>query len=87
MALKRSGLQYQRRILAEMAMPESLEDDSGLVAEELQIISSYINRSFEELGLVSYADKVFIIVHKLGMLVVVSFVLSIQTPFKKVSAF
>ena len=53
-ALKSSTSKYQMHILAEHGMPESIEQNPDLVLKELDTISNIIDKSFEELHLVSY---------------------------------
>ena len=71
-ALEFSGAKYQSHLLAELGMPETIESNPQLVSKELNTISDIIDDSFQELQLVSFEDKIFQIVHKLGMSLVVS---------------
>ena len=72
LALNRSRTKYQLHILTTLGIPESIESSPNLVAEEVRIVSKCIDQSFQELGLVSYMDRVFNITHKLGMSLLVS---------------
>ena len=78
-ALNRSRTKYQFHILTTLGIPESIESSPDLVAEEVRIVSECIDQSFQELGLVSYMDRVFSITHKLGMSMLVSDILNFST--------
>lgn len=72
-AISSSGAKYQRYILSEQGMPESIESIPQLVSNELTVIPNVIDESFKEHQLKSFEDKVFCIVHKLGMSLIVTF--------------
>ena len=73
------------RILSKLGMPESIASHPQLVAKELNIISECVDKSFIELGLLSFGDQVFNILHRLGMsrlVSIISFFVSLYVRFQ-----